>query len=377
MQKNYLIENGELFTPARAGVKSILSLNGSIYKVGNIEREKLLASGLEIEVIDASGCLVTPGLIDPHEHLIGAGGEEGFSSRVPEVHLSQIIQAGITTVVGCLGTDVVARNLNSLLAKARQLEQDGISAYMLTGGFHIPPPTITTSVMNDIIIIDKAIGVGEISISDYRSSEPTLHEAARAISDAIIGGMIGGKAGVSHFHVGEGKRRLELLFTLLDSSSFEIPPEYLYPTHITRSHELLDEAIQLAGRGSFVDMDTTEEDLAENLRYYIEHGGKLDQLTVSSDSHTPSGNPHKYFGQFVSCVRDHKIPLEQVLPLFTSNPASVYKLQGKGRLKEGCDADIVILEKETFEIRHLFARGKQMIAEGKLCAREQYEDMAK
>jgi len=39
---------------------------------------------------------VTPGFIDPHEHLLGVSGEEGFATQTPEISVSEIICAGIT-----------------------------------------------------------------------------------------------------------------------------------------------------------------------------------------------------------------------------------------------------------------------------------------
>lgn len=60
----------------------------------------------------------------------------------------------------------------------------------------------------------------------------------------------------------------------------EVNAEWLYPSHISRSPELIMEAIELAKRGSFVDIDTVDEDLPEQLAYYLENGGPPDKLTV-------------------------------------------------------------------------------------------------
>ncbi|MFT7517074.1 MAG: beta-aspartyl-dipeptidase (metallo-type), partial [Myxococcota bacterium] len=38
--------------------------------------------------------------------------------------------------------------------------------------------------------------------------------------------------------------------------------------------------------------------------------------------------------------------LEQALPAFTANPAEHLKLEGKGRIAVGYDADLVVLEED-------------------------------
>ena len=49
-----------------------------------------------------------------------AGGEGGFSTRTPEATLSSITTAGVTTVVGCLGTDGTARDMLSSAGKGKR-----------------------------------------------------------------------------------------------------------------------------------------------------------------------------------------------------------------------------------------------------------------
>ncbi len=132
----------------------------------------------------------------------------------------------------------------------------------------------------------------------------------------------------------------------------------------------MDEAIALAKRGTFVDIDTTEEDLGKWLSYYRAHGGPPDRLTVSSDAQTPGGSPAKLYGQLVSCVREHEMPLEEVLPHFTANTATALKLPGKGRLEEKQAADLLIMRKETLEVVHVIARGQPLLKDGKLLVKE-------
>lgn len=370
-----LIKNGELYAPDYIGKQSLLIIDKKIVKIGNINEAKLRET-LDVEVIDAAGCIVAPGIIDPHVHLIGGGGEGGFATRTPELQLSDIIASGITTVVGCLGTDGTTRHMTSLLAKAKGLEEEGITAYVYTGNYHIPTPTITSSVKDDIILIDKVIGAGEIAISDSRSAQPSVQEVAKLVAEARIGGLLSKKAGVTHFHVGIGKDRLAFLHTLLED--YEIPPANIYATHITRSRELVNDAITLADKGAFVDM-TADEDTGKWISYYKRNKGDMGQLSISSDGNgsLPQFNTkgeligfgvasqQTVFKQIVSAVKEYELPLTEVLSLVTCNTASALRLEKKGSLKEGFDADILMIDQDSFEIEHVFANGQHM-----LCSKE-------
>ena len=155
-------------------------------------------------VADCSDKIICPGFIDQHIHIIGGGGEGGLASRIPEIMLSKIVSAGITTVVGVLGFDSITRSLKGLLAKARALEEEGLNTFIYTGSYEVPTPTITGSVMSDVSLVDKVIGVGEIAISDHRSSirQGYLKKIA---NEARIG--IAGEKGRSFHILWRWKRR--------------------------------------------------------------------------------------------------------------------------------------------------------------------------
>jgi beta-aspartyl-dipeptidase (metallo-type) len=353
-----LIEGGDVFAPEPIGKPSILLVDGKIGRIGEVDRHALERTGLALEVVDAKGCLVTPGLIDPHEHLLGAGGEQGFGTRTPEVPFEELVAAGITTVVGLLGTDTTARSLKDLLGKVRELKAKGLSAYMLTGGFPVPPPTFTGSVTDDLVLLPEVIGVGEIAISDVRSYEPTTMELARLTSAAMVGGRVGGKAGYVCYHVGEHPRCLKKLFALAQMN--QVPPEAMYPTHANRNEAVMDDCVALSLQGSYVDMDTIDEETPRWVAYYREKGGRPDRLTISSDAHTPDGEPDKLRRMIAACVRTGT-RLEEALALATSNTAGALGLaERKGRLAEGMDADVAVVEPGSLDVVHLFAGGRRL-----------------
>jgi len=363
-----LIENGELYDPVPRGKQSLLIANDRIEKIGHVDRRTLDALGVEHEVIDATGCAVIPGFIDPHEHLLGGSGEGSLALQSPEMFLREIVRSGITTVVGTLGVDTTMKTMAGLLARVKALEEEGISAWLWTGGYNVPPTTVMGSIREDMLFVDEVVGAGEIAISDERGLNQSSQELAKLVRDTHVGGLLSGKAGITHLHVGEEETRLEPLRTII--TDFQVKPESLYPTHVQRNAKLLREAIDLANAGAHVDMDVVNEDLAKWLDFYIENGGPLDRLTISSD--TDSSTPDIFWAQLCGLVVKHGYSLDFVLPLVTTNPARVLKLDKKGCLEVGKEADVLILSRDTLEIRDVIARGKRMIADGEPVVREKF-----
>jgi len=365
-----LIENAEVYAPVLKGRQSILLLDGRIGAVGPVDRRAVETLGVEHEVLDATDCLAVPGFIDPHEHLLGGSGEQGFASQTPPVELSELVPYGITTVVGCLGVDTTMKTLAGLLARVKGLKEEGLSAYMWTGGYNVPPSTILGSPREDVMFVEEIVGCGEVAISDERATDPEPRELARLVSDVHAGGMLSRKAGLTHFHVGEGPRRMQCLRDVLDERLFQVRPEWLYATHISRNAELMREAIELAAQGVTVDIDTVEEDLAKWLRFYLDNGGDPTRLTVSSDA--GSSAPRLLYEQVCKAVVEHKLPLERVLPLVTENTARALKLEGKGRIAPGKDADVALLRRGSLDVVDVFAKGRRMVRDGTLVVRERF-----
>jgi len=382
-----LIQGGFLYTPEEIGRRDLLIVGRTIAKISDrIDLPKDFGG----QVISASGKIVTPGLIDLHVHLLGGGGEAGPRTRTPEITLSKITLAGVTTVVGCLGTDDVSRRPETLLAKAMQLEEEGVSTYIYCGSYQFPMATITGSVRRDIALIPKVIGVGEIAVSDHRSSQPTFEDLCRVAAEARVGGMIGGKAGLVHLHMGSGKRMLDPIIRIVKET--EIPIGQFLPTHVTRTETLLKQAIQFAKLGGNIDFTVKGQDLtfplttATSLRMALEEGVAIDQITLSSDSNgsmpvfDEEGRVIKLaVGEIQNLYLEWKdlisegFPLENILKLVTSNPAKragIY--QNKGSLEEGKDADLLILS-DDLKIETVMARGQMMIHQGKVLVKGTFE----
>ena len=385
-----LIRNASVYQPEYAGVKDILVLDGKIAVVG--ERLRVDFGGrLEVQEIEAEGMVAVPGFIDSHEHILGGGGEGGFHTRTPEASLRDLIGNGITTVVGCIGTDGVGRDMTALLAKAHALENEGISTFVYTGSYQVPVHTLTDSLMKDIMMLDKVIGVGEVAISDHRSSQPTFEEFARIAADARVAGMLSGKAGIVNVHLGDSPRKIDLIERVIHET--EIPAAQFLPTHINRNAALFDACLEFAKEGGTIDF-TGNEDIdyweticdevrvCKGIRRLLDMGISSDRFTISSDGQgsMPVFNEKgEYQGIGVGkascllkevreCVQKEGIPLEIAVKGITSNPAAILKLQGKGQIKQGFDADICLLTKDTLELKTVMAKGRLMVKDGKQLA---------
>jgi beta-aspartyl-dipeptidase (metallo-type) len=59
--------------------------------------------------------------------------------------------------------------------------------------------------------------------------------------------------------------------------------------------------------------------------------------------------------------------------VMTSNPARSLKLRGKGQLIAGADADIVLLDGTSLEIRSVIAKGRWLMKNGELLATGTFE----
>ncbi len=381
-----LIRGGEVFAPEPLGRRDVLIAGGLVEAVA--EPGRLDAAGCGGEVLDASGKRVLPGLIDPHVHILGGGGEGGPATRAPEIRIEDIAACGVTTVVGCLGTDGLTRHMTSLLAKARALEIEGLSTYIFAGSYDVPVRTLTGSVRSDLVLVDKVIGAGEIAVSDHRSSQPTFEEIARLAAECRVGGLLGGKAGVLHLHLGDGRRGLEYLFRLVRET--EIPVTQVVPTHVTRNRGLFEQALDWVEAGGAADITVGPEPAADDpdvrfedaLAAFARRGLPLTRITASSDGNgslpvfdaggrlvrLDIATERDLLRKFREAVLTGLLPLETAVRIFSTNAADVYKLGGKGRIEPGRDADLLVVD-DRLELVDVFARGRRLMAGGTLRAR--------
>ena len=375
-----LITNASVYAPEPLGIRHLLICAGKIAWIG--EQVPQLDDALEVEVTDLDGARLVPGFIDAHTHLTGGGGEAGPSTRVPPLALSQITRAGVTSVVGLLGTDDLTRTPQNLVSQVMGLREEGLSAWCYTGGYHVPVVTLTGSVRGDIVNLEPVIGVGEVAISDHRSSQPTRDEILRLAGEAHVAGLMTGKAGIVHLHLGDGARGLSMIRECLEFA--EIPPRVFNPTHVNRNKPLFEQACELSGLGCNVDLTAYPADPSEQgwsaedaVQRFLDQGFDRNRLTISSDG---GGCLPRFDEQgqltklgFASCqamadcfknLLDRGLPPETVLPFLTRNVANLLKLPRKGRISRGCDADLLVVDRHN-RIDSVMARGAWHVKHGR------------
>ena len=372
-----LLRNAQVYAPESRGVNNVLIEGGRILSVSSG------AAGLEgelLETIDAQGRWLLPGFVDVLTHPCGGGGEGGFGNRTPELEADEFIHAGVTTPVGALGTDSITRSLEVLFGKTMELRAKGLSALMYNGSYRMPPLTLTGDVARDMLLVEPVIGVGEVAISDHRSSQPTTQELRRLAADVHLGGTLSGKQGVVFLHLGDGGAGLEPIESALAGT--ELPRRLFYPTHSNRNRSLLEQAAQHASRGGYADItvSTTEELIAagdipalDALSLALEAGAPAERLTLSSDAGgslplyrdgelagLQSASPGAMLDTLTAAI-GRADTVETVIAAMTRNPARALGLARKGCIAPGFDADLMLLDSSSGSLDFVMCQGQWLL----------------
>lgn len=383
-----LFKNCQVYSPEYIGKKDVL-IAGT--KVVAIQDNISFPKEMEIDIIEADGLKMLPGLIDAHVHIAGAGGEGGPATRTPELQLSKMLEAGVTTVVGCLGTDGMTRSVESVLMKVKALRQEGVSAWMYTGAYQVPTPTILGDVGKDIAMIEEIIGVGEIALSDHRSSFPTVYELIRLTEHARVGGMLGNKAGIVNIHMGDAKDPFKPLYEAVELSELKLT-QFL-PTHCNRNDYIFEDAKKYGKKG-YIDITASsypyfpqyEIKPSKAIVEFLKAGVPLENITMTSDAcgslpdfdekgnliRLEMGYPKSIFTEIVDAIIKENLEIEKAIKVSTSNIADILKLKDKGRIAVNKDADVIVVN-DDFEIIHLVANGEIMTRDKKMLRRGSYE----
>ncbi len=385
-----LIKDTEVYSPDYIGKNDVLIAGERFISI----QPEIEASSLEqfnLQVIDGKGLRLVPGIIDPHVHISGAGGEGGPATRTSEIQLSELLEGGVTSVIGCLGTDGITRDVRNVLMKVKGLREEGISSWMYTGAYQVPPPSITGDYAKDIALIEEVIGLGEIALSDHRSSHPSTNELIKLVEHARVAGMLGGKAGIVNIHMGDAANPFNPIIQAVENS--ELPYTQFYPTHCNRNKEIFKDAKKYGKKG-YLDITSSsypffpDEEIKPSvaIREFIESGVPEENITMSSDANgslpnfdkagnlisLEKGKPSANLKEIKDAVNSEKLPLETAWKIVSSNVAKILKLNRKGFIKEDFDADAIILDND-FNVRYLFARGELMIEEYEIIKKGNFE----
>lgn len=365
-----LIKSANVYAPAPQGIKDVLVAGNKIVAIEDSINVSNL--GTEVNTVDAVGKLMIPSIIDQHVHLTGGGGEGGFSSRTPSITFSKLIQAGVTSVVGVMGTDGSTRSPQDLFAKVMGLRAEGLSAWMHTGSYQVPTVTLTNSIRDDLVFLEPVLGV-KIAIADHRGSFPTTDELLRITSDVRMGAMLAGKKGVLHMHMGGLPDPFKQINELVERG---IPHSNFSPTHVARTIPLFEEAAKFAIAGGVMDITSGGScaftDPAEAVFAALEAGVPTKRITISSDG---NGSMPKFnsAGEMVNITAaavdaninllrtliDRGLAVGQASAMMSENVAMSLGIN-KGELAVNSDADFLLLD-DNLDIDSAFSMGKAII----------------
>ena len=376
-----LIKNANLYAPAYLGKTDIL-LCGE--KIAHISKTIELNESF-CHTIDVQGKIVTPGFIDQHVHITGGGGEGSFHTRTPELQMSELVENGITTVVGLLGTDGITRSVDNLYAKTRVLCEEGVSAYMLTGAYGYPSPTLTGEIDRDIVFVKEILGV-KLAISDHRAPNVTEDQLIQIASKARVAGMLSGKPGIVVLHMGDDKAGLAPVFRALEESS--VPVRIFRPTHVNRNEKLLEDGYEFLSQGGYIDLTCgMHTSPGECVLEAKKRGLPTEHITMSSDGHGSWSNYAEdgslleigvsgvdaLYKELKYMVQVLGMTLEEALPYMTCQVAESLDLQGiKGIVAEGADADMLLFD-QNLTLDTYVARGEIFMKHGEVLRKGTYE----
>lgn len=386
------IRNTDVYAPDPLGIRDVLVAEGKILRIYEDGQEaeclvsELRRQRIKVQELDGTGKKLVPGFLDQHVHIIGGGGEDGFRSLIPEISMTDCICSGITTVVGMLGTDSTAKSVSTLVAKAKGLNEQGITAYCLTGAYAYPSPTVTGSVQKDIAFINEVIGV-KLAVAEHRATMITHDELARLAGQVRAAALLSGKVGEIHIHTGNSQTGLRDVMEVIRET--EVPIKHFRPTHLSLEGIKREDTLAFARMGGYIDL-TSGEDVsrsAAGLKQAMEEVA-LPQITLSSDSNgsLPKWNDRREIigmgvGSMSTLYRtiraayiEQQVNFADAIRIITENVAKALEIYPrKGCIAEGSDADLVLLVQD--EIDGVIAGGKVMMAGGVLTCQNYYSEM--
>lgn len=363
----FIIKNGEVYESGKFARKDLM-ITGQIEKIGN----QLDFEG--VQTIDAENMKVVPGFIDLHNHVNGAGGEGGPTTRTTPVTAGSLLKAGITTVVGLLGTDGYTRSLVDLLFHVRKLRNE-MDAYMYSGSYQVPGPSITESVGKDIVLVPEIVGV-KMALSDHRCSFPDRSALLKTVTDVRVSSMLAGKTGIVMTHMGSADSMFDPIYDVVDNTAF--PIKHFVTTHIGRSEKLMEAAREFAKKGGNIDLTASSlEKTLKALKFLSSIDTPVDRLTITTDGNgslphfsktgileslkvAPCDVPLKVFVYLMKNAPEEVPPF---LKMVSENPADRLGVK-KGMIREGYDADLLLFG-DDLTLKYVISKGRVSIAPDK------------
>ena len=297
-----------------------------------------------LQVIDARGKLVTPGLIDLHAHVYPQGSAIGLPA-------DEIVPYTATTTYVSAG-DAGANNFSAfkhyIIAQSRcrifgflHISTIGLAGFPVGECLNIDYANVDLAAKTMAENEDVLLGI-KVRQSKNIVGSNGFEPLKRAIAAAELSGT---KARVM-VHIGDVPGRLGELIDLLRPGDIV---SHIYSgqgNNVVQDGKIIPEVLEARNRGVIMDVahggGSFDYTVAESA---IEQGFLPD--CISSDIHTHSVNtPGKPFLPWImSKFWNMGFTLEQVVELATVNPAKIIgKINKLGTLQVGAPADVAIFE---------------------------------
>ena len=290
----------------------------------------------------------------------------------------EIAEAGVTTLVGVLGTDGYARRIEDVLVKCMALREQGFDCYFLTGSYTFPITTMRGSVAEDIIFNEYCLGTGEVAHCDHRGSLMRYEEFTRLAADTRNGARLAGLKGVRNIHLGNYPDPADFFIRACEEDITFRP--LIVPTHVTRKYEVFESCLKFLEYGGQIDITAGSDSnpsqkscgSVDGLEIIYRKYGTLDRVSMTSDGNGSApvwdelgnmigmgkGSCKVLLSDLKKAAQRGVIPFEEILRTMTTTPAAIYGLKNSaGAIAENGTANFAVLD-ENLDLDQTILNGK-------------------
>jgi dihydroorotase len=357
-----VLQNGLVYIEGELVKKDIVISKGKIHKI----TDKFVA---DATVIDCSDRIVLPGIIDPHVHMR----DPGMIQKEDLFTGSQAAAAGgITTFIDMPNNKPPTLNNKELARKRRLANWKSVVNY----GFHFG------SSVDNIKEIKKAKNVastkifmnwstGNMKIDDEeklkeifkKSRIVSVHAEGKELKKAV---RLAKKRKLYLCHV-SSLEEIEFLKKNKKKNVFvEVTPHHLYLTAKKSNFFKVKPCLKTKKDNSAL-WDAINSGLVDTIG--SDHAPHTIKEKKSKDA--PSGMPGEetLLVLMLDAVNNKKISLQKLVELCSENPAKIFGIKKKGKIKKGYYGDLTIVDmnlKKKVDSKKLYTKCKWSPFEGKL-----------
>ncbi len=365
-----LIKNCRILIKDKVYVKNILIKNGKIAKITNKEPKSE-------KIIDAKSNFVLPGLIDCHVHFR----EPGLTHKEDFLTGSMAAaKGGITTILDMPNTLPPTTTVSALEEKRKLAAKSVVNYGLIFGATKDNMADIKKAKNIAAVKLYMDYTTGDLKVNDFEamseifkiSKMTIIHAEEENVKNAVD---ILAKTKIKNkLHVAHVSSAKELSYAKSNKIKNQIT------TEVTPHHLFMNEK-DLQSLGAFAEMKPRLK--TENDQKVLWQGIENGTVDIIATDHAPHLKEEKEKSNYpfgvpgvetmlpllLDAFNNNKINLPTIIKLCCENPAKIFKIKNKGFLKEGCDADLVIVDldkRQAVRNEDLLTKCKWSPFEGKI-----------